>query len=741
MKASEIKPGNSLRVWFAIIMFCMLLAGLTQLAYELHKPPHQLPIVFATIEQWTEPEVRKQMLDEVAHPDTRDLEEIQAQGKLRILTQHIDHVYLPRQGYPPNLERRLAIEFAEQLQLKPVFLHVEHFNELLPSLNKGYGDIAVANLTITKSREQQVEFTVPVNYSYEQIITRADDRSLNSLEDLRERTLYVPMGTSFWETAQALQVSYPELKLKLLPGNTTIEQNLDRLKRGEIDLLIGDSNVLDVISTYRNDFHMPLVVSNEQYQAWAVRKKNPQLLEHLNRFLTERAVVKRQETEYFDDLPGLKKRKTLRLLTRNNAACYFLLRGQLLGFEYEIVKHFAEQHDLYLEIIVAPTHEELTKLLLEGKGDLIAAFLTPTEERREQGLAFSRPYHFAEEKLVMRADDKLESRADLHQRTLVARPTSAYWQTLEHLQAELKQDGIIVDLQAMPEDTETEEIINRVAEGLYDLTIADSHILNIELAWRDDIKVGFTLKEAQPQAWAVRQDSPLLLQALNEFHKKEYRGLVYNVIYNRYFKDSRRIQSYQVDRISGSNDNFSPYDELVKQYSKEYLFDWRLIVAQMYQESQFDPKAKSWAGAKGLMQLMPRTAKQFKVKNRTDPEQSIKGGIEYLNWVRERFEDGIPVKDRLWFALAGYNAGWGHVQDARRLAEQKGWNPNRWFNHVEQAMLLLSKKKYAAKARHGYVRGREPVQYVHKIRERYRAYVLTDKERADEDLEKVAHLD
>ncbi len=737
MKVSAVKPKQTLRTWLALLLFCLLLGGLTQLAYELHQSAR--PGAFANKRTWAEPEVHKQMLDALASPDTRDLEEMQVQGELRILTQHIDPIYLPRQGYPPNLEHHLAISFAEQLQLIPVFLHIEHFNQLLPSLNRGYGDIAVANLTITESRQQQVDFTVPVNYSYEKIITRIDDHSLNSLEDLSERTLYVPMGTSFWETAQALQINYPTLKLKLLSGNTTIEQNLDRLKQGEIDLLIGDSNVLDVISTYRNDFHAPLVVSDERYQAWAVRKNNSSLLEHLNRFLTEQAVVKRQDTVYFDDLPGLKKRKTLRLLTRNNAACYFLLRGQLLGFEYEIVNHFAKQQDLHLEIIVAHTQEELTQLLLEGKGDLVAAFLSPTEERREQGLAFSRPYHFAEEKLLMRANDTIESRADLHQRTIVARPSSAYWKTLEHLQIELKQDGIMVNLQAAAEDIETEEIINRVAEGVYDLTIADSHILNIELAWREDIKAAFTLKEAQPQAWAVRKDAPQLLKALNEFHKKEYRGLVYNVIYNRYFKDPRRIQSYQAERIKGTNGNFSPYDALVKQYAKQYLFDWRLIVAQMYQESQFNPTAKSWAGAQGLMQLMPRTAKQFKVKNLEDPEQNIKGGIAYLNWVRERFEDSIPVKDRLWFALAGYNAGWGHVQDARRLAQQKGWNANRWFNHVEKAILLLSQEKYAAKARYGYVRGREPVQYVHKIRERYRAYLLADEKEAV-NVEELARL-
>ncbi len=716
--------------WLAFVGFCALWGSLTWLAYELHKP---LP---PEAHEWSEPEVTKLLLDQaVADSHTGDLESLVLTGKLRILTQHIDHIYLPRHGYPPNLERRLTIDFAEQLGIQPVFLHVERFSDLLSYLEQGYGDVAVANLTITDSRKAQVAFTVPVSSSHESIVTRATDKPLNQLEDLSKRTLSVPAGTAFWDTAQQLQGRFPDLKLKLLPGNATVDQNLDRLERGEIDLLIGDSNVLDAIRAYRNDFRVPLVVSQEKYQAWAVRKNNPQLLERLNRFLTAQALLKPQETLYFDDLPSLKERKTLRLLTRNNAACYFLLRGELMGFEYEIINQFAKQQDLHLEIIVAPTHEELVKRLLEGKGDLIAAFMAPSEDRLKQGVAFSRPYHFAEERLVMRTNDTVESRADLHQRILVARPASEQWHILERLQAELQQEGVQIQLQAAPEDLETEEIINRVATGEYDLTLADSPILDIELAWRDDIKAGFALKKSQPQAWAVRQNNPELLRALNDFHKKQYRSLTYNVIYQRYFHNSRKIRSYQAARINSENGHFSPYDDLVQRYAKNYLFDWRLIVAQMYQESQFDPKATAWTGASGLMQLVPRTAKQFGVNDLTAPEQNIRAGIEYLDWVRERFEDSIPVKDRLWFALAGYNAGWGHVQDARRLAEQQGLNPNRWFNQVEKAMLLLSKEKYAEQSRYGYVRGSEPVRYVHEIRERYRAYLQADQSPSDLDID------
>jgi membrane-bound lytic murein transglycosylase F len=164
----------------------------------------------------------------------------------------------------------------------------------------------------------------------------------------------------------------------------------------------------------------------------------------------------------------------------------------------------------------------------------------------------------------------------------------------------------------------------------------------------------------------------------------------------------------------------SPYDEFVKKYAKKYNFDWRLMVAQMHQESHFDPNARSFAGAHGLFQIMPRTAKQMNLENIDDPETGIHAGIKYMDWVRERMTYIKPEEGQLiWFTLASYNAGAGHVRDAVSLARKKGWNPHRWFGHVEKAMLLLSKAEYAKKARYGYVRGHEPVQYVHAIKNRF----------------------
>jgi membrane-bound lytic murein transglycosylase F len=182
-----------------------------------------------------------------------------------------------------------------------------------------------------------------------------------------------------------------------------------------------------------------------------------------------------------------------------------------------------------------------------------------------------------------------------------------------------------------------------------------------------------------------------------------------------------------VDPLRGQ---ISPYDKLVRKYADRYGFDWRLVTAQMYQESRFNPKAKSQVGARGLMQLMPRTAKAMGINNTSDPALNIKGGIMYLDWLRDRFDSKLPISERIWFTLAAYNAGAGHVHDARRLAQQLGYDPDRWFDHTEEAMLLLAKKEYARKARFGFVNGREPVNYVRDIRQRFEAYVDLGRENA-----------
>ncbi|MFO7594613.1 MAG: membrane-bound lytic murein transglycosylase MltF [Pseudomonadota bacterium] len=664
--------------------------------------------------------------DEAPEPENRA--DDAATEKLRILrprqVQGPDH--LPREGLPQTEELTLLESYARSVDMEPEYIYVDGYDQLIPRLLAGDGDIIAHNYTVTESRREKVNFTTPIAYIREQIIARRGDAPEDA-HDLAGRSVAVHASDSFHETLTRLQQKryQPHFEITLVDEATSTEAILDGVAAGTYDLAVADSNLSQVVLSYRDDLEVAFDISSVQPIAWAVAPDNPGLLAGINDFLGKYHLASEELKRFRGDLAEIKQRKVLRVLTRNNAATYFLWRGKLLGFEYELAKRFAEQHNLRLEMVVPPKRDDLITWLKQGRGDIIAASLTINEERTSPGVSFSRPYNYVTEMLVTRSDDdSLQSPEDLAGRTVVVRPSSAYMQTLE----QLKQQGIPLTIQPASEALETEEIINAVAEGKYDLTVADSHILDIELTWRDDIKAAFPLGEERSHGWMVRKENTRLLAAINRFFDKEYRGLFYNITYKKYFQNPKRIQSHVEARVDAAGSgSLSPYDEAARRYAEQYGFDWRLIVSQMFQESRFDPNAKSWVGALGLMQVMPRTGKELGLENLRDPETGVHAGVKYMDWLMRRFEPSLPVAERTWFALASYNAGTGHVRDARRLAERLGHDPDRWFGHVEKAMLLLSKPAYAKNAQYGYVRGHEPVNYVRQIRDRYLAYIKLKK--------------
>jgi membrane-bound lytic murein transglycosylase F len=644
---------------------------------------------------------------------------------LRILRpRHVQGLgYLPRSGLPQTEELALIEAFAAANNMQPEYVYVDGYDELIPRLLAGDGDIIVDNLTVTASRKKRINFTSPITFTKEQVIARSGDAPADA-HALKGRTIAVHASDAYYETLQKLlgQRFQPPFEIQLVDESISTETILNGVAEGSYDLAVADSNLVDIVQGYRDNLEVAFDLGSVRPIAWGVRPDAPALLDSLNDFLGKHQLASRQALLASGDLGAIKKRGVLRVLTRNNATTYFLWRGELLGFEYELAKRFADRHNLRLEMVVPPSRDLLLPWLEQGRGDLVAASLAINDTRREQGVAFSHPYNKVSEIVVTRAgDDSLQSLEDLAGRTLVVRRSSSYWQSLQ----QLKEAGLEITLREAPEALETEELIERVARGEYDLTVADSHILDIELTWRDDIRAAFPLDAPQEHGWAVRKDNPKLLQAVNTFIRKEYRGLFYNVTYKKYFKNPKRIMRHVNQRTDGeSNGALSPFDALAQKYSKEYGFDWRLVVSQMYQESRFDPQAKSWVGALGLMQVMPRTARELGLGNLRDPETGLHAGVKYLNWLMRRFEPELAVADRTWFALAAYNAGIGHVRDARRLAAQLGLSRDQWFGNVEKAMLLLAKSEYAKQAKHGYVRGHEPVNYVREIRDRYQAYLL-----------------
>ena len=640
---------------------------------------------------------------------------------LKVLTWSGTQSYLPRSGPPQDIDLTYLKTFAKEQGLQFERISIDNFSDLIPKLIAGEGDVISANLTITPRRKSLVKFTEPFLETKEYLLMGKNSNSLRNGAALSGREIVLQKGKSYQISSLGLQKVYPKLKLRYIDNDITHEQIYDRLASGEYDLTVQDNNLIQTALDYRDDIKRSLQASSTNYVAWAVSPDNTELLEQLNTFLKVQNLIVSAKSSSDSQWQKIIQTGTVRFVLRNNLSSYYIWRGDLLGFHYELAKRFATDHKLRYEIIVAPDNVALIDYIIEDKADIALGFLTPTQQRRDKGITFSRPYHYASELLITHQGfPDIQSPVDLEKAKIYMRPTSAYWQSGLLLQ----QQAPNVKLIAVAEDQETESIIADVAAKKYQMTIADSHIVNIEMTFRDNIKSLMALGEPKAQSWAIKKGNDQLLANVDAFIKKYYKGLFYNVIYNKYFKNSQRLAQQYSDydqlKLTGV---LSPYDKFVKKYALQYSFDWRLLVAQMHQESRFDPKATSVVGAKGLFQLMPRTAEELGITNVYVPEQGIKAGVKYMDWVRERMvKNGVQDDQLIWFTLASYNAGAGHVRDAMSLAKQKGWRSDIWFDNVEKAMLLLSQSKYAAKARYGYVRGEEPVTYINEIKRRFETY-------------------
>ncbi len=647
-----------------------------------------------------------------------DLPVLQSHGKLRVIVPPEPIAHIPKQAEPVTIDYDLARNLAEELKLDLVLVKAENYAQMVQKLLEGEGDIVAASLTITAARQEQVAFSVPYLYVDEYLITAASDSLPTTIEDLAGMTIGVRRSSSHYETLLDIQQQVPSLQIHTAPEKLGLEHLLDGLVRGEYQATVADEHLWRGVESYYDNMVTPLRVAENRPIALMMRPDDVRLKTRVDEYLLAQQFTRQSQQAFTDDLPGLKERRRLRMITRNNALTYFIHRGRQVGFEYELIKGFADRHDLRLDIVIPESHADLLAYLNEGKGDVVAAAMTITEKRRAQA-AFTLPYNEVDELVVVRAEeDSIASLADLAGRTIHVRPSSSFYTTLTALADSI--EGL--QIASLPDSIETEDILAGVEEGRYDITLCDSNLLDVELAYGRRLKAAFSIKLTS-LGWAVREDNPVLLAALNQYVKEEKGGLFFNMMKKRYFENKRTIakakDSLRVD-LSG---RLSPYDELVKKYARQYGQDWRLITAQMYQESKFDPQATSWVGARGLMQIMPVTGHELGFTDLHDPEDNIHAGVKYMSQLVNRFDPNIPIEERTRLALAAYNVGYGHVLDARRLAREKGWNPDKWFGHVEQAMRLLAKPVYHKRARYGFCRCGQPVHYVGNIQNMYDAYV------------------
>lgn len=436
----------------------------------------------------------------------------------------------------------------------------------------------------------------------------------------------------------------------------------------------------------------------------------------------QRSLTSHRDESYVGTLEAIQQRGVLRVGMQNNGASYFIYRGQQAGFQLEMAELLAARMAVRLQVVVPPRPRDMVRLLREGKVDVIPVAQGETDASEE--FLRTPPFIFADHVIVQRGGDPpLTDEKMLAGRRVHVRRSSRYRPFLLEIQQRVPSLTIV----DADENRETRELIDDVAAGKIPLTAANTILLRVELTQRDDVAGRLTIAKERGLVYAVSRSAPDLAERLRGIVERDVGSDSYEKIHSKYFDNRERMAELRRDEL-GASGKISAFDDLAKRFGKAHDVDWRLVLAQMYQESRFDPKAVSFAGARGLMQLMPATAAELGVDDIEDPEQNIEAGVRYLRTLVDRFDAKLAIRQRIRFALASYNAGFYHVKDARALAAKKGLDPDRWFGHVEKAIQLLEHRRYYRNAEFGYCRGREPAQYVSRIQSRYEGFAeLTDR--------------
>ncbi len=428
------------------------------------------------------------------------------------------------------------------------------------------------------------------------------------------------------------------------------------------------------------------------------------------------------EEKAVDDLQLIKDSGELVVLTLYSSTSYFIYRGQEMGFQYELSEQFAKSLGVKLRIEVARNVHELREKLLAGEGTLIAYNLPITKEWKDS-LTYCGEEVITHQVIVQHKDGRAKPLKDVTEligKEVYVKP-GKYYERLVNLDEEL---GGGIHIHKVTNDSiSAEDLITQVAQGEIPYTVADNDVAQLNTTYYPNLDIGLSISFDQRASWAVRKDCPQLAAAANKWHEENMTSPAYTASMKRYFEIGKAIPHSPI--LSLREGKISHYDALFKKYATEIEWDWRLLASLAYTESNFDSTAVSWAGAKGLMQLMPATARAMGVPEgkEQNPEESIKAAVKYIAATTRSFAK-VPEEERIHFVLASYNSGIGHVLDAMALAEKYGKNKYIWHNNVENFILLKSNEEYFTDpvCKNGYFRGIETYNFVREITSRFEQY-------------------
>lgn len=429
-----------------------------------------------------------------------------------------------------------------------------------------------------------------------------------------------------------------------------------------------------------------------------------------------------------NDFPEIVAKDTLTALTVNTSTSYFIYRDQPMGYHYDMIRDFCDRHGLVLKIVTVQNSNQLTELLKQNAGDVIT-YDMPIESEQKDSVLYCGWNMVTHQVLVQRSEPKDSLVTDVTQligKRVTVRQGTKFDTRLRNLNDELG-GGIIID-EVNSDSVVLEDIIRDIATGNIDYTISDQHLAQLNRTYYQNLDVSMPVSFEQRTSWVVRKDAPILADSLNAWFVSAGVQPGYQLITKRYFEESKGyiVRSGKPYAEMMAPGVISPYDPYFKQYAKEYNIDWRLLASVGYQESNFNYEGKSWAGAVGIMGLMPATASSMGIEsdNIYDPEKNIRAGAAYLRELMNNFSSIKDKNEQIKMALASYNGGIGHVSDARALADKYAANKDVWEGNVEMYIHLKRYEEYyndpVCKA--GYFRGDETINYVREVIARWQYY-------------------
>ena len=423
-------------------------------------------------------------------------------------------------------------------------------------------------------------------------------------------------------------------------------------------------------------------------------------------------------------LNAVKRAGELVVLTRNSPTTYYEGPDGPTGFEYDLARAFADRLGVILHMKTADRFGDILPMIARGEADFAAAGLTVTALRAEQ-VRFTPHYQIIRQQVIHHAKTTRPSDVKgLVNRHIEVVAGSSYLERLEQLRTQYPQLTWMT-----VSNMETEELLLQVQEGLTEFTISDSNIVAISRQFNPDLRIAFDLGEAEMLAWAFppNTDDSLYQEATRFIEAMRASGDLDHLIERHYGAASRfnpiNIAAF-LQRIETDLTHLKPVFE---EAARRHMLDWRLLAAMSYQESYWNPHAVSPTGVRGIMMLTETTAQHLGVSDRLDVRQSVHGGSTYLRTLMDRIPARIPEPDRTWMALAAYNVGISHLEDARIITQIQGADPDKW-NDVKERLPLLAKATWYTKTKHGYARGYEPVQFVNRIRTYYEVLKKNDNE-------------